>query len=72
MYTEYKTIFMEKKVVRSLYTMEPACLVCRSSEYLTQGCGGLSLSPLVTDPAASRPPGERECGGLSLSLTVGH
>ena len=35
---------MEKKVVRSLYTMEPACLVCRSSEYLTQGCGGLSLS----------------------------
>ena len=24
--------------------MEPACLVCRSSEYLTQGCGGLSLS----------------------------
>ena len=44
MYTEYKTIFMEKKVVRSLYTMEPACLVCRSSEYLTQGCGGLSLS----------------------------
>ena len=43
-YTEYKTIFMEKKVVRSLYTMEPACLVCRSSEYLTQGCGGLSLS----------------------------
>ena len=66
-YTEYKTIFMEKKVVRSLYTMEPACLVCRSSEYLTQGWGGLSLSPLVTDPAASRPPGERECGGLSLS-----
>ena len=47
--------------------MEPACLVCRSSEYLTQGCGGLSLSLLVTDPAASRPPGERECGGLSLS-----
>ena len=39
----------------------------QSSEYLTQGCGGLSLSPLVTDPAASRPPGERECGGLSLS-----
>ena len=76
---------MEKKVVRSLYTMEPACLVCRSSEYLTQGCGGLSLSHrwslirphpvrrgkgsavaslslslLVTDPAASCPPGERE------------
>ena len=24
--------------------MEPACLVCLSSEYLTQGCGGLSLS----------------------------
>ena len=24
--------------------MEPACLVCRSSEYLTQGYGGLSLS----------------------------
>ena len=65
--------------------MEPPCLVCRSSEYLTQGCGGLSLShrwsliwmhpirqgkgsavaslslsPLVTDPAASHPPGERE------------
>ena len=35
---------MEKKVVCSLYTMEPACLVCRSSEYLTQGCGRLSLS----------------------------
>ena len=42
-YTKYKTIFMEKKVVRSLYTMEPAYLVCRSSEYLTQVCGGLSL-----------------------------
>ena len=70
MYTEYKTIFMEKKVVRSLYTMEPACLVCRSSEYLRQGCGGLYLSPLVTDLAASRPPGERECGGLSLSPLV--
>ena len=24
--------------------MEPTCLVCLSSEYLTQGCGGLSLS----------------------------
>ena len=24
--------------------MEPVCLVCRSLEYLTQGCGGLSLS----------------------------
>ena len=61
-YTKYKMIFMEEKVVRSLYTMEPAYLVCRSSEYLTQGCGdlSLSLSPLVTDPAASRPPGERE------------
>ena len=35
---------MEKKVVRSLYTIEHACLVCRSSEYLTQGCSGLSLS----------------------------
>ena len=35
-------------------------MVCRSSEYLTPGCGGLSLSPLVTDPAASRPPAERE------------
>ena len=67
--------------------------VVRSSEYLTQGSDGLSLSPLVTDPAASRPsggkgvrwplslsplvtdpaasrpPGERECGGLSLSLS---
>ena len=74
--------------------MEPACMVCLSTEYLTQGSGGLSLSlsltvgrrsgrilsaggkgvrwplslsPLVTDPAASRLPGERECGGLSLS-----
>ena len=27
----------------------------------------LTHTPLVTDPAASRPPGERECGGLSLS-----
>ena len=51
---------------RSL-SYKPACLVCRSSEYLTQGCGGLSLSPLVTDPTASCPPGEREFGGLSLS-----
>ena len=66
-----KMIFMEKKVVRSLYTMEHACLVCRSSEYLTQGCGGLSLSPLVTDPAASRPPGEGSAVA-SLSLTIGH
>ena len=50
-YIEYKPIFMEEKVVRS-------------SEYLTQGSGGLSLSlslsPLVTDPAASRPLAERE------------
>ena len=30
----------------------------------------LPLSSLVTDPATSRPPGERECGGLSLSPLV--
>src|SRR3954470_19730395 len=39
-----KLFLWRKHVVRSLYTMEPACLVCRSSEYLTQGSGGLSLS----------------------------
>ena len=60
-YTEYKTIFMEKKVVRSLYTMDP-CVpglsLFRVSH--TRLRWPLSLSPLVTDPAASRPPGERE------------
>ena len=78
-----KRFLWRKRESAPLYTMEPACLVCLSSEYLTQGCGGLSLShrwslirlhpvrrgkgsavaslsPLVTDPAASRPPGERE------------
>ena len=59
---------MEKKVVHSLYTMEP-CVpglsLFRVSH--TRLRWPLSLSPLVTDPAASRPPGERECGGLSLS-----
>ena len=50
--------------------MEPACLVCRSSEYLTQGCGGLSLShrwSLIRSHPVRR--GERESGGLSLSLS---
>ena len=71
-YTEYKMIFMEKKVVRSLYTMEPACLVCRSSEYLTQGCGGLSLShrwSLIRPHPVRRGKGSAVA---SLSLTVGH
>ena len=61
---------MEKKVVRSLYTMEP-CVpglsLFRVSHTRLWWPLSLSLSPLVTDPAASRPPGERECGGLSLS-----
>ena len=57
---------MEKKLVCSLYTMEP-CMpglsLFRVSH--TRLRGPLSLSPLVTDPAASRPPGEREWGGLA-------
>ena len=48
--TEYKTVVMGK--------MEK--WVCLSSHHLTQGGSGLSLSLLVTDPAASRPPAERE------------
>ena len=48
--TEYKTIAMGK--------MEK--WVCLSSHHLTQGSGGLSLSALVSDRAASRPPAERE------------
>ena len=34
--------------------------VCLSSHHLTQGRHGLSLTTLVSDPAASRPPAERE------------
>ena len=71
MYTEYKTIFMEKKVVCSLYTMEP-CVpglsLFRVSH--TRLRGPLSLSPLATDPATSPPPRERECGGLSQPLVT--
>ena len=58
---EYKTIAVGKMenplhyIQRSL----PAG-VCLSSHHLTQGGSGLSLSPLVSDPAASRPPAERE------------
>ena len=59
---------MEKKVVRSTI-YNGACLpglsLFRVSH--TRLRWPLSLSPLVTDPAASHPPGERECGGLSLS-----
>ena len=60
---------MEKKVVRSLYTMEPACLVCHSSEYLTQGCGGLSLSLTVGHSSGCIPSvgGKRVRWPLSLS-----
>ena len=47
---EYKTIAVGK--------MEK--WVCLSSDHLTQGRCGLSLSVLVSDPAASRPPVERE------------
>ena len=47
---EYKMIAMGK--------MEK--WVCLSSHHLTQGGGGLSLSALVSDPAASRSPAERE------------
>ena len=48
--TEYKTIAVGK--------MEK--WVCLSSHHLTQGLRGPSLSVLVSDPAASRPPAERE------------
>ena len=34
--------------------------VCLSSHHLTQGRRGLSLSAFDSDPAASRPPAERE------------
>ena len=58
---------MEKKVVRSTI-YNGACLpglsLFRVSH--TRLRWPLSLSPVVTDPAASRPPRERECGGLSL------
>ena len=49
-HTEYKTIAVGK--------MEK--WVCLSSHHLTQGGGGLSLSALVSDPASSRLPAERE------------
>ena len=48
--TEYKTIAVGK--------MEK--WVCLSSHHLTQGGSGLSLSSLVSDPAAPRPSAERE------------
>ena len=60
-YTEYKTIFMEKKVVRSTI-YNGACLpglsLFRVSH--TRLRWPLSLSALVSDPAASRPSAERE------------
>ena len=62
-YIEYKMIFMEKTVVRSTI-YNGACLpglsLFRVSH--TRLRWPLSLSPLVTDPAASRPPGKgRKC-----------
>ena len=48
----------------------PAWFVALQSISHKVAVASLSLSPLVTDPAASRPPGERECGGLSLSPLV--
>ena len=60
-YTEYKTIFMEKKVVRcTIYNGAslPGLSIFRVSHTMLRW--PLSLSPLVTDPAASRPPGQRE------------
>ena len=45
----------------------PAWFVALQSISHKAAVASLSLSSLVTDPAASRPPGERECGGLSLS-----
>ena len=63
MYTEYKMIFMEKKVVRSTI-YNGACLpglsLFRVSHTRLRWPLSVSLSSLVTDPAASRPPGERE------------
>ena len=62
---------MEKKVVRStIYNGGhlPGLSLFRVSHIRLRW--PLSLSPLVTDPAASRPPGERECSGLSLSPLV--
>ena len=47
---EYKTIAVGKMEI----------WVFISSYHLTQGGGGLSLSPLVSDPAASRPLVESE------------
>ena len=70
---EYKKIVIGKKEKSApLYTMEPACLVCRSSEYLTKGCGGLSLSHCLS---LIRPHPVRRGKGsavASLSLTIGH
>ena len=59
---------MEKKVVCSTI-YNGACLHGLSLFIVshTRLRWPLSLSPLVTNPAASRLPGERECGDLSLS-----
>ena len=48
--TEYKTIAVGKMKK----------WICLSSHHLTQDRRGLSLSALVSDPAASHPPAERE------------
>ena len=56
--TEYKMIVVGKNLLHYIQWSLPA-EVCLSSHHLTQG-GGLSLSPLVTDLATSRPPAERE------------
>ena len=62
-YTEYKMIFMEKKVVRStIYNRAylPSLSLLRVSHTMRWWPLSLSLSPLVTDPAASRLLAERE------------
>ena len=60
MYTEYKTIFMEKKVVRStIYNGArlPGFVSLQSVSHKA-AVASLSISPMVTDRAASRPPAE--------------
>ena len=61
-YTEYKTIFMEKKVVHStIYNGAylPRFVSLQSISHKA-AVASLSLSLLVTDPVASRPSVERE------------
>ena len=60
MYTEYNTIFMEKKVFRSTIYNGAYLPGVVSLHNISHKAAVASLALLVIDPVASRPPAERE------------